>query len=161
MSKFGKIFALGVILLAASCTREFIYAVPPQGMRCAAAPKEDIMAGAAVARSGLKVCPNMRRCTDDALLPPQPCEQPMPTYYDDVSELALADGVVLIHPYTRTKVLCLEQPEMSIFDCVDRFRNEGYVLITDVPQFAGQYDLLQKGTYPTRRWRKGENVPRW
>ena len=161
MSKLRKTLVLGAVLLVAACTRELVYAVPPQGMRCEAAPKEDVMAGAPVALSGLKVCPNMRRCTGDALLPPQPCEQPMPTYYDDISELAIDDGVLLIHPLTRTKVLCLEQPGMSVFDCVNTFRSEGYVLITDVPQFAGRYDLLQEGTYPTRRWRKGENVPRW
>lgn len=147
-------------MLVAACAREYVYAVPPQGMRCAAAQEEEADIGP-MARSGLNVCPNNRRCTGDALLPPQPCEQPMPSYYDDISELTLADGAVLIHPYTRAKVLCFDQPGMDVFSCVETFRNEGYVLITDIPQFAGRYDLLQEGTYPARRWRRGENVPRW
>ncbi len=150
------------LMLLASCAREYVYAVPPEGMKCAAdEPKEDIWANAAVTRSGLKYCPNTRRCTGDPLLPPQPCVQPMPTYYDDISEVTVAEGVLLIHPLTRAKVLCFDQSGLSAVDCAERFRSEGYVLITDVPQFAGRYDFLKEGTYPTRRWRKGEHIPRW
>ena len=36
-----------------------------------------------------------------------------------------------------------------------------YVRMTDIPNMSAKYDILQKGTYPTRRWRKGESVPRW
>ncbi len=160
MSDLKKTLALGLLLLTAACTQEYVYAVPPQGMRCAVAEEEAPVMGP-VMRSGLNICPDNRRCTGDALLPPRPCEQPMPTYYEDVSEQISAEGAVLIHPYTRAKVLCLDQPGMDVFSCVDTFRSEGYILITDIPQFAGRYDLLQEGTYPARRWRRGENVPRW
>lgn len=151
-----------LLLLLAACVREKVYAVPPDGMKCAASKSvDDVWAPTSVARSGLKYCPNNRRCSSDPLLPPQSCEQPMPTYYDNLSEPMVAEGVLLIHPMTRAKVLCFEQMGQSAVECAEQFRLKGYVLITDVPQFAGKYDFLKDGTYPTRRWRKDEHIPRW
>ena len=109
----------------------------------------------------LKICPNMRRCSDEELVPYQPCVQPMPTYYNDVN---LSEGdVELIHPYTRTVVLCFDEPGSSVQSCVDKFRNEGYVLITDIPQVPARYDVIVEGNYPARRWggNRGQVVPRW
>ncbi|MCM1324063.1 MAG: hypothetical protein NC218_07870 [Acetobacter sp.] len=162
MLKLKRFLGLFVLLLLAACTREYVYAVPPAGMKCKESPKEEeIWAVTAVARSGLNYCPNNRNCTSEALLPPQPCEQPMPTYYDDISELTVAEGVLLIHPYTRTKVLCYDQQGLTAVDCAEQFRAAGYILITDIPQFAGRYDFLRDGSYPARRWRNGEKIPRW
>ena len=114
-----------------------------------------------ISRGGLKICPNMRRCSDEELVPYQPCVQPMPTYYNDVN---LSEGdVELIHPYTRTVVLCFDEPGSSVQSCVDKFRNEGYVLITDIPQVPARYDVIVEGNYPARRWggNRGQVVPRW
>lgn len=112
--------------------------------------------------NGVKICPNNRRCSDDALLPYQPCAQPMPTYYSDISASQSADGILLIHPYTRTQVLCYDLPEESAVQCAENFQASGYVLITDIPQVTANYDFLRKNTYPARRWRGGgEVVPRW
>ena len=51
--------------------------------------------------------------------------------------------------------------EAAIEACVERLECSGFTRITDVPQVAAKYDLLKQGTYPTRRWREGEAVPRW
>ena len=112
--------------------------------------------------AGVKICPPRKRCPDDGRLPPQPCEQPVPAYYGNVSMSMIEDGIVLIHPYTRTQVICLDMPGEGTMDCVQNFKAAGFVLITDIPQLPAKYDLLKRGTYPTRRWRgKGEVVPRW
>lgn len=161
MTKFGKIICVMLLVLTA-CTKEFTYTETSEETKCVPTSRENAdLRIAIMTRSGVKLCPNNRRCTGEALLPPQPCLQPMPTYYNDVSELAFNEGVLLIHPYTRAKVLCLDQEGLSAVSCAEMFRAEGYVLITDIPQFAGKYDVLKEGTYPTRRWRNGENVPRW
>ena len=112
--------------------------------------------------AGVKICPPRNRCPDDGRLPPQPCEQPIPEYYGNVSQEMIEDGIVLIHPYTRTQVICLAMPGDETIDCAQNFRAAGFVLITDIPQLPAKYDFLKGGTYPTRRWRgKGEVVPRW
>lgn len=112
--------------------------------------------------AGVRYCPPKMRCSGD-LLPPQPCAQPMPKYYDNISADAAADAVELIHPFTRTKVLCYDQlPIGTAADCANIFRADGYVLVTDIPQLPAKYDLLKEGMYPGRRWRGGgEVVPRW
>lgn len=115
-----------------------------------------------VGLNGVKVCPNNRKCSDEAMLPYQPCAQPMPTYYGDISATQSAEGILLIHPVTRTQILCYDLPGESAVQCAENFRAAGYVLVTDIPQVSANYDFLRKNTYPTRRWRGGgEVVPRW
>lgn len=114
-----------------------------------------------VTAGGSSICPPRLRCSDTRL-PPQPCAQPVPAYYGDVSQDTLAEGIVLIHPVTRTQVLCYDRECESAVDCANDFRAKGYVLITDLPQQPAKYDFLRKGTYPTRKWRNGgETAPRW
>ena len=111
--------------------------------------------------SGSRICPPHKRCTGEKL-PPRPCLQPMPTYYGNISAGELADGIVLIHPFTRTQVVCYDDPGLSASECAQIFHNKGYVYITDLPQLPAKYDFLKKGNYPSRRWRGGgEVVPRW
>ena len=110
---------------------------------------------------GMKICPNNRECSDEELLPYQPCMQPMPKYYGDRN---VSDGdIILIHPYTRTVVLCYENRPGATKKCVNKFKNDGYVLITDVPQLPAKYDALVEGNYPARRWgaNRGQTVSRW
>lgn len=112
--------------------------------------------------AGVKYCPPQVRCPDEGRLPPQPCAQPMPTYYGNVTSDSVSDGIVLIHPYTRTKVICFDKINQSAEQCAQNFKASGYVLVTDLPQLPARYDLLKEGTYPSRRWRDGgEVVPRW
>lgn len=114
-----------------------------------------------ISRGGLRICPNKRKCSDDELVPYQPCVIPMPTYYNDVD---LTEGdVELIHPYTRTVVLCFDELRSSVQSCVENFRREGYVLITDIPQLPARYDVIVEGNYPARNWggKRKQVVPRW
>lgn len=114
-----------------------------------------------VTAGSVPICPPKMRCPDGRL-PPQPCAQPIPSYYMDISQEDLANGIVLIHPYTRTQVLCYDRECESAVDCAQEFRGKGYVLITDLPQQPAQYDFLKAGAYPSRRWRNGGEVhPRW
>ena len=115
----------------------------------------------AIAVDGVAVCAAGRRCSDEAMLPYQPCAQPMPQYYGDLSATQSAEGILLIHPVTRTQILCYDLPNESATQCAENFRAAGYVLITDIPQVTAGYDFLRTNTYPTRRWRNGETVPRW
>ena len=114
-----------------------------------------------VSVDGVQVCAAGERCSDEALLPYQPCAQPMPKYYGDLSATQSAEGILLIHPMTRTQILCYDLPGESAVQCAENFRAAGYVLVTDVPQVTAKYDFLRNNTYPTRRWRNGETVPRW
>ena len=102
-----------------------------------------------VGLNGVKVCPNNRKCSDEAMLPYQPCAQPMPTYYGDISATQSAEGILLIHPVTRTQILCYDLPGESAVQCAENFRAAGYVLVTDIPQVSANYDFLRKNTYPT------------
>ncbi len=165
MLRFSKIAScFWLLLLVSGCMRGASDAKDePRVIEQATVIFEEnyIIEQSAVSRSGVMTCPNNRRCMNTPLLPPRPCAQPMPTYYDNIPEDMFAQGVLLIHPMTRVKVLCLNQQGQSAVACAEQFRAQGYVLATDIPQFAGRYDFLQKNTYPSRRWRKGENAPRW
>ncbi len=114
-----------------------------------------------VAVDGVTICAGGRRCSDEALLLYQPCAQPMPAYYGNLLATQSAEGILLIHPVTRTQVFCYDQPSESAIQCAENFRAAGYVLVTDIPQVTARYDFLRANTYPTRRWRNGETVPRW
>ena len=108
-----------------------------------------------VTLDGRRVCNVKPKCTSDALLPHQPCSQPMPTYYQNITEPEIEKGVLLIHPYTRAKVLCLDYAGYGALQCAENYKHKGYILVTDIPQFTAKYDNLTRGTYPTRKWRNG------
>lgn len=111
---------------------------------------------------GRRVCAVKHKCTSDALLPPETCSQPMPTYYQNITEPEIEKGILLIHPYTRTKVLCLDYVGYGALQCAENYKQEGFILVTDIPQFVAKYDNLTRGTYPARKWRgSGELNPRF
>ncbi len=111
--------------------------------------------------SGNRICP-VSGCPEEQLLPPEPCIQPIPTYYGNMSEIEKAEGIVLIHPITRTKIVCFDIANKDAISCAKHFQSTGYVLITDLPQFSGNYDTIRTNSYPTRRWRDGGEIyPRW
>ena len=115
---------------------------------------------AEVNAGGVAYCPPQKRCLSQ-ILPPQPCRQPIPPYYGNATSQQLENAVVLIHPYTRAQAVCPAGVSEGAVACANTFRQKGYVLITDLPQQPAEYDYLKKGTYPTRKWRNGETVPRW
>lgn len=88
------------------------------------------------------------------------------------AQRAKYDGVYYVIPYqdemvvlqnlkSRVLAYCYPSPEYSADDCAKSFESQGFVRLKDVPRFPAQDDFLKADTYPTRRWRKDERVPRW
>lgn len=80
--------------------------------------------------------------------------------FPDVERNKYVDEVILENLNTHVLAYC-RGTEEDIEICVSRLENSCYVRIEDIPRFAAKYDRLKTGTYPTRRWREGENFPRW
>lgn len=68
--------------------------------------------------------------------------------------------VIMENLNTRVLAYCRGSEE-EIEECVSMLENSCYTRISEVPYMAAKYDMLKIGTYPTRRWREGETVPRW
>ena len=62
---------------------------------------------------------------------------------------------------TRVLVYCYKSEQVSVEQCAQTFEKKGYVRLTDIPRLSAEYDFLKSDTYPTRRWRKDEKIPRW
>ena len=60
------------------------------------------------------------------------------------------DMIVLQNLKTRVLAYCYSSPSYK-----------GFVRLTDVPRLPAEYDALKADTYPTRRWRKDNKIPRW
>ena len=68
--------------------------------------------------------------------------------------------VVMQNLQTRVLAYCRGDEE-AVDNCIKRLECAGYTQLRNVPTMPAKYDLLRKGSYPTRRWREGETVPRW
>ncbi|MBR1840719.1 MAG: hypothetical protein IJ778_01140 [Alphaproteobacteria bacterium] len=71
-----------------------------------------------------------------------------------------SNQVILENLNTRVLAYCRGSDE-EIEMCVNRLKESCYVKLQDIPKRPAKYDILQRGTYPTRRWRNGETTPRW
>ena len=71
------------------------------------------------------------------------------------------DMIGLQNLETRVLVYCYNSDEITTEECAQEFEKRGYVRLTDIPRLAAEYDYLKSDTYPTRRWRKDEKIPRW
>ena len=71
------------------------------------------------------------------------------------------ETVILQHPVTREVFYCESDGEISAAACAAELEEMGFVRLTDKPLFPGKDDLLQKGSYPPRRYRDNQNTPRW
>lgn len=77
-----------------------------------------------------------------------------------VNNKYLPRQVVMQNLQTRVLAYCRgTDDEMN--ECISRLECAGYTQLRNVPTMPAKYDILKKGTYPTRRWRNGETVPRW
>lgn len=72
-----------------------------------------------------------------------------------------AESVVLQNLKSRAVVYCYPSVDLSAEDCAKDFEQRGYVRLRDIPRFTAEDDILKADTYPTRRWRQGEKIPRW
>lgn len=72
------------------------------------------------------------------------------------------EGVIALQNLdTRVLVYCYNVPEFLAEDCARTFERKGFVRLQEIPRQTAKYDFLTGGTYPTRRWRNDELVPRW
>lgn len=62
---------------------------------------------------------------------------------------------------TRELITCRSDGNSSAEACATAFEQNGFVRLTDIPSQTAEYDLKKPTTYPTRRWREGEQSPRW
>ena len=73
----------------------------------------------------------------------------------------LNETVILQHPVTREVFYCESDEEVPAAECAAALEEEGFVRLTDKSLFPGKDDLMQKGSYPSRRFRDHQNIPRW
>lgn len=71
------------------------------------------------------------------------------------------DMIVLQNLKTRVLAYCYSSPSYTAEYCAKEFEGKGFVRLTDVPRLPAEYDALKADTYPTRRWRKDNKIPRW
>lgn len=72
------------------------------------------------------------------------------------------EGVIALQNLnTRVLVYCYNVPDFLAEDCARTFERKGFVRLQEIPRQPAKYDFLTGGTYPTRRWRNDELVPRW
>ncbi len=81
-----------------------------------------------------------------------------PTYYILPYE---EEMIVLQNLKTRVLVYCYSSADITAAECAARFEKQGFVRLKDIPSLPAEYDFLKNDTYPTRRWRKDEKIPRW
>lgn len=71
------------------------------------------------------------------------------------------DVIALENLQTREVVYCYDSVQMSIEECAKYMENIGFMRLTDIPKFTADRNVLTSGTYPTRRWRETDRIPRW
>ena len=71
------------------------------------------------------------------------------------------DMVILQQPVTREVFYCESDEYVSAAVCAAELEEMGFVRLTDKSVFPGKDDMLQKGSYPPRRYRDHQNIPRW
>ena len=71
------------------------------------------------------------------------------------------DMIVLQNLQTRVLAYCYTSPSYTAEYCAKEFEGKGFVRLTDIPRMTADHDVLKGNTYPTRRWRKEDQVPRW
>lgn len=79
---------------------------------------------------------------------------------DVVDNKHFIDQVIMQNLETRVLAFCRGTDE-AINTCVERLSCIGFEKITNIPRVPAKYDLAPNKGYPSRRWREGENVPRW
>ena len=69
--------------------------------------------------------------------------------------------IILQQPVTREVFYCESTSGVPADICAAELEKNGFVRLTDKPTFTGKDDIPQKGSYPTRRYRDKQDVPRW
>lgn len=105
---------------------------------------------------------NLKRILPAAILMLTACTSSTPeTAFPHFVPQYEENTVVLQNLKTRTLVYCYNAEEVSAEECAAKFEKDGFVRLRDIPKLTAEYDFLKADTYPTRRWRKNEKIPRW
>lgn len=71
------------------------------------------------------------------------------------------ETIILQQPVTREVFYCESDEYVSAAVCAAELEEMGFVRLTDKSVFPSKDDLLQKGSYPPRRFRDNQSIPRW
>ena len=71
------------------------------------------------------------------------------------------DVIALQNLKSRVLAYCYDSSDMWAEECAVKLEQEGYVRLKDIPSSPAEFDFLKSDTYPTRRWRREDRVPRW
>ena len=70
-------------------------------------------------------------------------------------------SIALENLQTRVVAYCHDSALFSAEECALDLERRGFVRLTDIPKVTADKDFLTTGTYPTRRWRETDRIPRW
>lgn len=70
-------------------------------------------------------------------------------------------SIALENLKTRVIAYCRDSALFSAEECALDMEKRGFVRLTDIPKVTADKDFLTTGTYPTRRWRETDRIPRW
>lgn len=70
-------------------------------------------------------------------------------------------SIALENLQTRVVAYCHDSAVFSAEECALDLERRGFVRLTDIPKVTADKDFLTTGTYPTRRWRETDRIPRW
>ena len=86
------------------------------------------------------------------------CETMVPVYPPFANEQGM---IPLQNPTTKQMVRCYATDDQPAEYCARYFESQNFVRLRDIPYKTADFDPLTKDTFPTRRWREGEQTPRW
>lgn len=93
----------------------------------------------------------------DAEINPDSVEGEFPAVEDN----KYGKGEVIMQNLNTRVIAYCRGTSAEIENCVSRLENSCYRRLHEIPSLPAKYDKLKPGSYPTRRWRDGELVPRW
>ncbi len=96
----------------------------------------------------------------DYFMPWEDYDQPEGDFPEVENNKYLLNQVILQNQNTRVLAYCRGNDEQIAY-CISRLEGSCYVPLNDIPKVTAKADELRRGTYPTRRWREGDVVPRW
>ena len=82
---------------------------------------------------------------------------------EEVHHLKPYQDKVIALENLRTRIIayCYNSEMFTVEECAQDMERRGFVRLKDVPKVTADKDFLTTGTYPTRRWRETDVVPRW
>ena len=96
----------------------------------------------------------------DYFMPYEDYDQPQGDFPAVENNKYPQNQVILQNLNTRVLAYCRGNEEQIAY-CISRLEGSCYVRLSEIPKVTAKADTLRRGSYPTRRWREGDVVPRW